>query len=289
MIDYDPKNWLSIAFRVRGTIAPRLVGRVLIVGVAGTLATVFHTRTGFRIPPIAHTLIGVALGLLLVFRTNASYDRYWEGRKLLGAMVNRTRDLARQAAAFVTDADRSTTAALADITRYLSAFYLLSMQTLRGADDLAPLGALVTEEERTVLATVKARAPVVATRLSRRIEDLARAGVLAPHHVMLMDANVTSLIDYLGGCERIARTPVPFAYAQHIKVFVLLFCLTIPFAIVDVMRGYTPFVAAILAFALMGIDEIGVEIEDPFGDDPNDLPVDRIAETIRVGTGEILR
>ena len=96
------------------------------------------------------------------------------------------------------------------------------------------------------------------------------------------------LNDYLGGAERILRTPIPFAYAQHIKVFVVLFCFTAPFAMVDVMGWATPLVAGLLALALFGVDEIGVEIEDPFGDDPNDLPLDAIGRGIDDAVTDIL-
>ncbi len=103
-----------------------------------------------------------------------------------------------------------------------------------------------------------------------------------------MDANLTTMIGGLGGCERIRRTPVPFAYAQHIKVFVVLFCYTVPFALVEALGIYTPIAAAVLSFALFGIDEIGVEIEDPFGTDPNDLPMERIGDTIEASCRELL-
>jgi len=95
-----------------------------------------------------------------------------------------------------------------------------------------------------------------------------------------MDANLTSFFDSFGAAERIAKTPVPFAHAQHIKTFLLLFCFSAPFALVESMGLVTPLVAALLAFALFGIDEIAVEIEDPFGYDPNDLPLDRIGQTL---------
>ncbi|WP_394845808.1 bestrophin family protein [Pendulispora brunnea] len=289
MIDYEAKNWLAVAFRFRGTIGPRLLGRVLIVGVVGFLAAGLNASVGFKIPAIAHTLIGVALGLLLVFRTNASYDRYWEGRKLLGTMVNRSRDMARQVAAFVgTRQEPEVQRAVEDVQRYLSAFFALAVQSLRSQRDLSALGERLTPEERAILEPKKARAPVVASFLSKRIEDLARRGVLAPHHVLLLDPNITALLDALGGCERIVRTPIPFAYAQHIKLAVLLFTLTVPFAMADATRWYTPMASAILAFALIGIDEIGVEIEDPFGEDPNDLPIDRLAETIASSAEDIL-
>jgi len=291
VIDYEAKNWLSVAFRFRGTIGPRLLVRVLIVGAVGLVAAGLNASVGFKIPPIAHTLIGVALGLLLVFRTNASYDRYWEGRKLLGTMVNRSRDIARQVAAFVriegTEAPE-VRRAVDDVQRYLSAFFALAVQSLRSQRDLQALGDRLTAEERALLEPKKVRAPVVAAFISKRIEELVRRGALAPHHVLLLDPNVTALVDALGGCERIVRTPMPFAYAQHIKLAVLLFTVTVPFAMADATRWYTPVASAVLAFALIGIDEIGVEIEDPFGDDPNDLPIDRLAETIATSAEDIL-
>ena len=104
-----------------------------------------------------------------------------------------------------------------------------------------------------------------------------------------MDANLTTMMVGLGGCERVRRTPIPFAYAQHIKVFVVLFCYSVPFAIVEPLGIYTPIASAVLSFALFGIDEIGVEIEDPFGDDPNDLPMERIGDALQAATREIVR
>jgi putative membrane protein len=101
------------------------------------------------------------------------------------------------------------------------------------------------------------------------------------------DANLSALIQALGGCQRIRRTPVPFAYAQHIKIFVVLFCYTVPFAMADQLHGYTWVAAGVLAFALFGIDEIGVEIEDPFGYDANDLPLEKIGDTIDASLREI--
>jgi ion channel-forming bestrophin family protein len=100
--------------------------------------------------------------------------------------------------------------------------------------------------------------------------------------------NVSALLDMWGGAERIMKTPIPFAYAQHIKSFLTLFCFSAPFAMVETMQWYTPIAAAVLAFGMFGIDEIGVEIEDPFGYDPNDLPLDAIGLRIDEDTRAIL-
>ena len=104
-----------------------------------------------------------------------------------------------------------------------------------------------------------------------------------------MDGNLSLFNDYVGGCERIAKTPLPLAYAQHTKLLVTLFCLTAPFALSDSLGWLTPVGAGVLAFALFGVDEIGVEIEDPFGHDPNDLPLEAVAATIEGDTRELVR
>ncbi len=288
MIDYEPKQWFRIALSLRGSVLPRLLWRTILVAVIGAAAAFLYDRFGFKVPPIAHTMIGVALGLLLVFRTNTSYDRYWEGRKLVGAMLNRCRDMVRQSGCFVRDRDAPTVALLEDIRRYVVAFYATAMQGLRGERDLGALGPLLTEAERRQLEPYQGRAPVIAAMMTRRVVDLHRSGKIGDTMLLALDGNITALVDFLGGCERIAKTPVPFAYAHHIKTFVLLFCFTVPFAMVDALKWYTPLASAVLGFALMGIDEIGVEIEDPFGYDANDLPIDRIRATIEQSTREIL-
>ena len=287
MIDYDPKSWLRIVLTIRGSVVPRLLGRVAIAAGLGVFAAWSYDHGGFSIPPLAHTLIGVALGLLLVFRTNASYGRYVEARELLGRVVNATRDLARQVVVYV--GDHPERAALrADVLRWIGAFYALLVQSVRDGRDLGELGERLGADERARLEPLRFRAPVVITWISGRLHRAHAQGHLAAEPLRAIDANLGSLIASLGGCERIRRTPVPFAYAQHIKVFVVLFCYTVPFAMVEALHVYTPISAAVLSFALFGIDEIGVEIEDPFGTDPNDLPMERIGETVEVSAREIL-
>jgi len=286
MIDYEAGNWQTIVWRMRGTVLPKLFWRVLVAGLVGVLASWLWSSYRVKIPAVLHTLIGVALGLLLVFRTNASYDRYWEGRKLLGGMVNRTRDLVRQAVTVVGGVEEAACQTRVAVQRYVGVFFALAMQALRDERDLAVLDDLLTAEERADLAPVRHRAPVVLTWISRRIA--AHRPAISELDRLAIDANLTQLMDCLGGCERIRRTPVPFAYAHHIKLFVVLFCYSAPFAMVESMEWYTGVAAVILAFALFGIDEIGVEIEDPFGYDPNDLPIDRIQATIQQSTAEIL-
>lgn len=268
MVEYDASRWYGVAFKLTGSVLPRLVARVAIAGAIGGYAAWAFYEHGLEVSPIAHTMIGVALGLLLVFRTNASYDRYWEGRKMFGAMVNRTRDLMRQVVVFA-PAEQD------DARRLIHAWYVAVVQSLRGETVIEPY-SMLSEAERAALKGATHRSSVILTWISARLA----ARELPEQRLQSMDANLTALIDALGACERIRKTPIPFAYAQHIKIFVVFFCFTAPFTMAEAMGWYTPVAAALLAFALFGIDEIGVEIEEPFGRDANDLPLDAIERTI---------
>lgn len=288
MVEYDPKSFFQILLQQKGSVVPVLAPRILLcAGIGGLSAYLFETR-GVKIPSIAHTLLGVALGLLLVFRTNASYDRYWEGRKLLGGFVNRARDLVRQAASFVEGDGAMATSARREIRRNVVLLYALLRQYLRKERDLQHLGVPLSDEERADLKDVAVRPCLAAHWLTRTLMKCLKDGQISEDRLRLMDANVGVLLDMWGGAERIMKTPIPFAYAQHIKSFLTLFCFSAPFAMVETMKWYTPVAAGVLAFGMFGIDEIGVEIEDPFGYDPNDLPLDAIGLRIDEDTRVIL-
>ncbi|MCS6856341.1 MAG: bestrophin family protein [Sandaracinaceae bacterium] len=276
MIEYDAKNWAKIIFRWRGSVLPRLLPRSLVGGAIGALATWTHVNTGLRLAPIAHTMLGAALGLLLVLRTNASYDRYWEGRRLLGVIVSRSRDLARQIAAWLPREE----GARKEIGRLICAYFWAVAQSLRDEDDDGSLARLLPEGIADRVWASRMRPLAILIEISKTIESLIHKGALHPNHLLSIENNLTAMHESFVGCERIRRTPVPFAYAQHIKVFVILFAYSAPFAMADAMGWLNPLASFFLCVALFGIDEIGVEIEDPFGRDPNDLPIDALGRRL---------
>ncbi len=287
MIQYDTKNWISVIFRVHGTVLPRLVGRTLFVAAVGAAIAWAHLERGADMPTsgTVHAMVGVALGLLLVFRTNASYDRFWEGRKMIGGLVNNCRDLSRQSSAYLVQASPEVRAR---VGRHVIGLYGVIRHYLRRETDLSDLAGVLDEAERRDLAAASAPPLAVAAWLTRTFAEEARAGRITPQELALLDGSLKAIIDLWGGAERILRTPVPFAYAHHIKGFLTLFCVTAPLALVDAMGWWTPAAAAIVAYGLYGIDEIGVEIEDPFGYDPNDLDLDGAGKTIASNVGDTM-
>jgi ion channel-forming bestrophin family protein len=277
MIDYPTRNWLAIAVRLHGTVIPRVAGRTLACMLLAAIGAYLEDAAvaNLSIPVVVHTIVGVALGLMLVFRTNASYDRYWEGRRLLGGMVNTCRDLSRQTRTLLQSGEARQLSG-----RYIVALYASIRRYLRRERSWPELEAVLSQEELAALASRRAPPLLVAQWLSELLSAEAEAGRLSEQRLTLFDRNLTQMIDLWGGAERIHNTPVPFAYAHHIKVFLALFCFTVPFALLPALGWYSVVGAGVVAFGMFGIDEIGLEIEDPFGYDPNDLPMDAIGELI---------
>lgn len=290
MIHYDPRDWLSHLFTLRGSVISEIVGRVLVCGVWSAIVVVVQrmaVQHGFSlaVPETGHTLVGVALGLLLVLRTNASYDRYWEGRKQWGAMVNASRNLARTSAAYL--------AASPEVVRSLlfwtAAFARAAMHHLRGKAEIgAEAAPLPKAEVQAVLG--EGRLPLA---ISRRMTGVIAQGhqqrLISDIQQATLDQNVALLIDAFGACERIHNTPMPFAYVVHLRRAMILYCLTLPFGLVERFGWATVPAVFLIAYNLFGIDEIAVEIEDPFGCHQNDLPLEDICDTITADLQGVLR
>jgi len=278
MINYDPKAWVKVTFALNGTVLPRVGARVALIAVlAAVLWAISYWAPDIGaylkpFKPLGHTLIGVALGLLIVFRNNCSYDRYWEGRKLWGAIVNTSRNLIRGAAAFAGDAR--------ELANLVTAYAIVLKHHLRGEKEYEGLDGLIPQSLVEQAKAANNPPSIIALHMSRWIRARASDGSIDTVTSMSLEGQVRQLLDNQGGCERILKTPIPFAYAVHIKQLLMIYLLSLPFALVGEMGWVAIPTAAVISFGLLGIEEAGVEIEDPFGDDPNDLPVDAICTNL---------
>ena len=276
MIDYDPHIWWDHLFDYRGSVLRKVLPRVLIVTVwSGGVGWFHHAMYPVNVPSTAHALVGLALGLLLVFRTNASYDRFWEGRRQWGTIINATRNLSRGASAFMRDVPE-----LGKRLRlWTAAFAYAVMNRLREEASLGKIAAALPPEE-VAASIASGNVPLAAaTQMSLAIAEARRCEALTDHEQMLMDTQVANLIDAAGACDRIHRTPLPFAYVVHLRRCLSIYCATLPFATLDGFGWGQVVVSTLVAFILLGIEEIGVEIEDPFGCDANDLPLEDFCQT----------
>ncbi len=278
MIHYDPHKWMDHFFDIRGSLVREISTRVAVCLVWTTAVVVihFHVRP-LAIPSLLHSLVGLALGLLLVFRTNASYDRFWEGRKLWGGIVNETRNLVRSATVLL----RGDRELLHELTRWTAIFPYAVARGLRGERGLGPLVAANPPDEMMAMVEGGQHAALaVAVRMTDTLNRARERGLISDILYTSLDRNTQDLVGYLGGCERIRKTPLPFAYIVHLRRALVLYCYTLPFALVSSYGWYTILDVLAVAYVFFGIEEIGVEIEGPFGSDDNDLPLDDICETI---------
>jgi putative membrane protein len=283
MIEYDKREWTSHLFDLEGSMVREILGRVTVCVAWAAAIVALHQLTPLRISisPTVHTLVGVALGLLLVFRTNASYDRYWEGRRQWGAIINESRNLARGVRAYVLPAAPGPSRRVLEWT---SAFPFAAMNILRPKLQTGPVLGPATDRlpASEVAAVVEApHTPLaIAVRITAHLAEARDRGAISDIVLGLLDGNVQQLIDYLGACERIHKTPLPFVYVVHLRRALILYCFTLPFALVELYGWSTIIVALLISYVFFGIEEIGVEIEDPFGDDPNDLPLENFCAMI---------
>jgi ion channel-forming bestrophin family protein len=277
MIRYNPHSWKDHLFDVRGTLLPEIAARVAVC-VLWAVAVVWWHKNLFEVamPVTVHSLVGIALGLLLVFRTNASYDRYWEGRKLWGSIVNHSRNLVRLAQPYYRD-DRES---FLGLVHWTSVFSYSTMSTLKGLSVCGPAGEQLPQKERDALMAAHHPALFASQKLTAIIEHAYREGRLTDRIAMNLDAVVQGLVDSLGGCERIRKTPLPFAYIVHLRRAMVIYCFSLPFALVRDFGWTTVVDVALVAFIFFGIEEIGVEIEGPFGNGDSDLPLEEICANI---------
>lgn len=287
MIQYDSKNWFSFLFTTKGLYLKRIFWSLMVVVLltAGIyMAEFVYKLIEVKIPLTLHSLMGVVLGLLLVFRTNTAYERWWEGRKLLGGLVNTSRNLALKLNAFLKPSDGD----LRDrFSLLLSAFVLALPEHLRDGVKIQTLHFL-DEPDRREIAAAAHKLNAVVKLVWRDIQKLHLSGRLTGEQLIIVSQNMNELIDEIGAMERIKNTPIPLPYSLLLKRFVTAYILTLPFALVHDLGWMAVVAVGVIYYVMVGIEIIGEEIENPFGTDENDLPVEEIVHNISRNVKEIL-
>lgn len=289
MIDYDRGNWRQTVFAFHGTVLPYVLGRT---GLVTAFCLVLYLLDEFiwsrylgvelpHLDPTAHTVLGTALGFLIVFRNNSSSNRFWEARSHWGMLVNCSRNLARMGAVYAGPAE--------DLARLIAAYVIAVRENLRGNKDLEALRPWLSGRILDELVGANNPPSLLSRQLSNWIATRQSEGRLDAMQAMCMEQLVGTMVDSQGGCEKIHKTPLPFVYAALIRQLLLLYLFTLPFILVPRMDFAAPLAIAVLCLGMMGIEEAGVEIEDPFGLDPNHLPLDQICEAIAKDAAALAR
>jgi putative membrane protein len=267
--------------------------RILTVTVAASIVTYVELHYNIQKYTLTTTpflLIGVALGIFLGFRNSASYDKFWEGRKLWGALVNTSRNLTRQASFLISSSqDNEGVRRFREmfVKRVIAYAHVLRCH-LRKEDPAEEIKKFLSAEDLAQVLKSSHRPLAILQQLSRDLAAAREQQWLSELSHPVLDAQVNEFTHILGGCERIKNTPIPFSYSVLIHRIVASYCLFLPFGLVETTGVLTPIVVLLISYAFIELDAIGDEIEDPFGLQPNDLPLTAISRNIEINLLELI-
>lgn len=290
MIVPSNASWLHILFWGRGTTIKKTWLRISLVTLLSLVVTIAnqHYAVVFEMNVAPFTVVGLALSIFLGFRNNTSYDRFWEGRKLWGALVNTARSGARQVLTLIDASHTGMRDRQRSLVYGLMGYVHALRLSLREDRDLRPLDPFLPRQLCERLTTEQNTPVAILLWLGHELRECYVAGAIHPQHLPLLEGTLEKLTDVQGGCERIKATPIPFPYTVLMHRVVAFYCFGLPFALVGTAGTFTPAVAAFVAYVFFGLDMLGEEIEDPFGTDPADLPLSAISHMIEINLRQAL-
>lgn len=289
IIYHSNKNWARDVVHLYKSWTMQNVVRSTVLVMLATAVIAFIEIEALSLPHSAlnvtiFSLLGVVLSILLSFRTNTAYDRWWEGRKLWGELVNNCRNLAVYIHSTFPAGDKKTRQYLAI---RISNFCIVLKGHLRNNIEMSEL-VNVSEAEVKIYAS-KAHLPGFITyEIVQCIQNAVKAGHITGADHLNIKEHTQAFLNIAGACERIRKTPIPFSYNVYLKLFISVYALCLPFALIPMFGYWSVIIIGILFFAFIGLELMAEEIEDPFGFDCNDLPISDIAQTIKNNVFEIL-
>lgn len=280
-----PPYFLGLIFIMRGSVLPKVAGRLAVILAVSCLAVWLHILWPKQLGvhnPGPFTLLGLGLSIFMGFRNNACYDRWWEGRKQWGALVAISRNILRDITAILPPEDPLRQQA----AHMVGSFARHLRNQLRDTDkdtqnDWQPAGGWARGTPNKSGRLLNEMANEFAKRL--------RSGAISDITYQLFSTHLSQMADVQAACERLKNTPVPFAYSLMLHRSVWLFCMVLPFGIVDILGFGTPFITIVLAYSFLGLDALGEELETPFSQETNSLPLDAMTRVIEISVAESLQ
>lgn len=278
MINYNPKSWLGLIFSLNKSDTIRILWKQLlfiailaaiIIELLHRLPIYYQIKLGSYTKELTaiYSLIGFVMSLLLLFRTNGAYDRWWEGRKLWGAIVNDCRSAYLKIVTRISaEEDKK------ELGRLLELYIHNAKNNLR------------VRNKQTIFSKHENRledgSPVyVMQMIYTKLREIEKKGELTQGDLIQIDVNLNGLMASLGGCQRIKNTPIPYSYSLFIKKFIFLYVITLPIVFFH-FDYWAILITTFVFYALVSMEVLAEEIEDPFGTDDNDLPLEQICITI---------
>ena len=297
MIVRDRPSGIRLFLVVRGSILKRIRLTLLVNTLSAILVTVVHGNffaLKITLTTIPFTLMALPLAIFLGFRNSAAYDRYWEARKLWGELVLRCRSLSRQCQSFIQPISEMPAELLQVLAvrqrlvyRTIAFVHALRMQ-LRDQTDYSEIRRWVPDAEWSQLQSASNKHDRLVLEMGKELGRCQRQGWIDPCLTVTLDNTLSALNAAAASCERIKSTPIPFSYTLLLHRTAYLYCFLLPFGLVDTIGFMTPFVVAIVAYTFFGLDALGDEIEEPFGMEANDLPLDTLCRAIEINLLESL-
>ncbi len=278
MIIKKKDNWFKMLFEWKGSVLPQLLPRLFLLFLFSFLIVYYKTfllEYNLHINPAIFTLFGIALAIFLGFRNNVSYDRFWEGRKLWGALLNDTRSLARQSITLLNTKENKLESQ--KFINLLIAFVYALKHQLRNTDSTEDLNRLLSSDFKEQLKDVHFKPIIILRELGLWVKKAKEEGKIDGMAQLAFEENLNKLSDIVGGCERIASTPIPYTYSVLLHRTVYIYCFILPFGFVETLGWITPFAIVFIAYTFVALEAIADELEEPFGVQPNDLALDAMS------------
>lgn len=280
MINYNPKSWVKLIFHLTKSDTLSILWKELLFIFIFSLSIAFVEITYFPEAKVldklfsVYQILGFVISLLLVFRTNTAYDRWWEGRRKWGELVNDSRNLAVKLTALDLPQEEN-----AFFARQIGNYALCIKEHLRSGTNFELLD--VTTDELAFLQQVDHIPSGLVELMYQRMNELKKKGLLSEEDILRLDRNLNGFLDVVGACERIKNTPIPYSYSIFFKKFIFVYVITLPLAFVISFGFFSAIIATFIFYVFVSIEVLAEEIEDPFGTDDNDLPTDEMAQRIQ--------
>ena len=280
------ENFLTSALALKGSVTPKVMKKVSVVIIYTSLVSYLCYLFPSAILPVGpFEYGGLIMGLILVFRVNAGYDRWWEARKLWGNVVNLSRNLAIILINYTNQGDRVW---ILKITNMISALPYLMKDNLREHNNIQYLSNLIDMDNINPLNESKHRPVMLVSMIAHELQIARNNYGLDAFAFLQAQEKIEHILDAQGACERILKTPMPFVMAVKSRRFILFFLLMLPFALANASLFISPLIAGIVSYALFSLDQIGFELQNPFSEkNLSHLPLDTICETIKNNVEDI--
>jgi putative membrane protein len=244
------------------------------------------------LPHIPVSLFGSAIGIIVAFRNQSAYARWWEARTLWGALVNNSRSLARQVTTVMMPLNDGEAGELKVMQRRLVYHQIAYMhalrQHLRGLDPWEELTPLLSEEELADLRDQKNVPLAIEQQMGVLLRYCQVRGWIDFGHWLALDQSLNDVVDAQGGAERIKNTPMPKQYDYYPQLFVQIYCVILPLALVVSMGWYTPLGSTLVGFIFLALDKIGRDLDEPFENTVYDVPLTSITTAIEINLRQLL-